>query len=51
MSKFTIPENLKISTYKLGKSNNIDQQGGAFTACIHCSAIIPDTATIPTRRK
>lgn len=51
MSKAVRSENATISTYKLGKSNNIDQQGGAFTACIHCSGVIPDVTNIPTGRK
>nr|WP_306738643.1 VENN motif pre-toxin domain-containing protein [Acinetobacter nosocomialis] len=51
MSNVVRPENATISTYKLGKSNKIDSQGGPFTACTHCSGIIPQETNIPTGRK
>ncbi|WP_343594717.1 VENN motif pre-toxin domain-containing protein [Acinetobacter sp.] len=51
MSNVVRPENATISTYKLGKSNKIDSQGGPFTACTNCSGIIPQETNIPTGRK
>jgi filamentous hemagglutinin len=42
------PSQINISTYKLGPSSTVADQGGPFPACTNCGNIIPSSANITT---